>query len=290
MTPRPSIRIALMIAAALVAPACSKVETAVKGVAGAGQPFDKGALEAALDKSLGGPTTCVLLVDARNGSDVYRYGLNTACARPLPPCATFHIPSALIALDAGAATPTTMFKWDHTPQPAKAWEHDVDMTAAFKQSINWVFQQLAHKLGAGAYEAGLKTLDYGDHHVSGPIDAFWQGPEAGGTLGVSTRDQARFLQRLYAGKLAVKAQSAVFVTSNMVDEIRSGSTMSGRTGTCPSIADGSRQVGWWIGRVKGPKSDYVFAASIEGENALPGLEVQTRIKQSFARAGIWPAI
>ena len=49
----------------------------------------------------------------------------------------------------------------------------------------------------------------------------------------------------------------------MVDEIRGAYTMSGKGGSCPSLSDGSRQVGWWAGRLKGPGTDYVFAASVE---------------------------
>lgn len=290
MNRRLPFRVALMLAAALSMSACSKIESALKGVGGkpAAAPFDKARLDAAIDKSMGGPATCVLMLDARTGAEAYRYDYNGSCERELPPCSTFHIASTLIALDQGTATPTMQFKWDHTPQPAKAWERDVDLTTAFKQSIGWVFQQLARKTGAGAYDAQLKALGYGNHATAGPIDAFWQGPQAGGALGISTRGQARFLQRLYAGKLPVKPESAAFVTSNMVDEIRGGSTVSGRLGTCISISDGSRQVGWWIGRVQGPKSDYVFAASIEDQNALPGLEIQTRLKNAFAQGGVWP--
>lgn len=290
MSHRPTFRIALMLAATLSAAACSKIEGVVKGVAGraTSAPFDKARLDTAIDRSLGGPSTCVVMLDARTGSEAYRYGFSNVCERELPPCSTFHIPAALIALDQGAALPSTVFKWDRSPQPTRAWERDVDLTTAFKQSIGWVFQELARKTGAAAYEPQLKALGYGNHAATGPVDAFWQGPQAGGNLAISTRGQARFLQRLYAGRLPVKPQSAAFVTASMVDEIRDGSTVSGRIGTCPSTGDGSRQVGWWVGRMRGPKGDYVFAASIEGEDALPGLEVQTRLQSDLAQAGVWP--
>lgn len=290
MTRRLSTRLALVVAATLVASGCSKVEQAVKGVAGAPTPFDKAKLDAAIDKSMGGPSTCVVLLDAGSGAEAYRYGLNAACERELPPCSTFHIASTLIALDTGEATPASVFKWNHEPQPAKSWERDVDLTTAFKQSIDWVFQGLARQAGAATLAARLKALGYGNGVVTGPIDGFWQGARTGGGLAISTRAQARFLRRLYAGGLPVKPESAAFVTANMVDEIRGGSTISGRMGTCPTLADGSRQVGWYIGRITGPKSDYLFAASIEGANALPGLEVQTRLKYDLAQAGAWPAM
>ena len=92
------------------------------------------------------------------------------------------------------------------------------------------------------------------------------------------------------GLLPVKPESLAYVQSIMVDEIRGGVAMSGKTGSCATVADGSRQVGWWVGRLKGPKQDYVFAASVEtsSDNALPGREVEARVKSAFSKAGLWP--
>ena len=96
------------------------------------------------------------------------------------------------------------------------------------------------------------------------------------------------MHRLFSGKLPAKQEALAFVQDQMVDEIRGAYTMSGKAGSCSSLSDGSRQVGWWIGRLQGPKGDYVFAASVEGQESLPGLEVQTRLKSAFAQAGLWP--
>jgi beta-lactamase class D len=259
---------------------------------GAEAPFDKAKLEAAIDNSFGGVGTCVEILDTASGAEVYRYNTNGVCMRRLPPCSTFKIPNSLIALDAGVATPTTVFKWDRTPQYVSGWEKDADMTAAFKDSILWWYQRVARTVGKPAYEARLKAFHYGSEDPAGPIDAFWLGPAAGGGLGISTREEAQFLHRLYAGKLPVKASSLAFVKSIMVNEARGDVVMSGKTGSCATNSDGSRQVGWWVGRLAGPEDrpDYVFAASIETEtgDALPGREVQQRVKSAFVQAGLWP--
>lgn len=291
MTRRPRLLTILALAAAVAAAACSKIETAVRGAAHpAAGAFDKAKLDAAIDKSLGGPDTCVVLADTRSGSEAYRYGSNVACARTFPPCSTFDIPASLVALDSGAATVDGVVKWDGRPQALKSWQRDLSLKAAFKDSVPWFYQKLARDLGPSGYEKALAGLKYGDRVPATPIDQFWMGPQAGGQLGVSTHDQAAFLHRLYAGQLAARPASVAAVEALMVDEIRSGSTVSGKYATCASNSDGSRQVGWWIGRLQGPKADYVFAASIEGDNALPGLEVQTRLKDAFAKAGLWPAM
>lgn len=96
-------RLALMLAAALALPACSKVEQAVRSTQSrfAG-PIDKGRLDGLIDRSMGGPDTCVILADTKSGGEAYRYGDNGACLREVPPCSTFDIAIALTALETGA--------------------------------------------------------------------------------------------------------------------------------------------------------------------------------------------
>jgi beta-lactamase class D len=292
--PSKTLRTMMMLAAALALPACSRVEQAAKSVQSrlAG-PIDKDRLEKLIDHSMGGPNSCVVLVDTKSGSEAYRYG-DAACTRELPPCSTFDIPLALAALDFGGLTADSVVKWDGSPQPVRAWEHDADLRTAFKDGRQWFFQKIARDLGPVDLGKQLQDLNYGNKSTQGPADRFWMGPSQGGQLLISTRGQTAFLRRLYGGKLQsigprpVSPPAAQQVTAMMVDEIRSGSTISGKTGTCASNADGSRQVGWWIGRLQGPKGDYVFAASVEGQGSLPGLEVQTRLKSAFAGAGLWP--
>ena len=280
---------AALLAAALLA-GCSPT--------GAGHarvpPIDQDKLEAAIDQSMGGGETCVVVADAGSGRTLYQYGNAGVCMRPLPPCSTFKIANSLIGLDLGLVTPQTVFKWDGTPQPVKAWEGDADMAKAFKNSIVWWYQRLALSVGHDRYVERLKAFDYGDRDPAGPVQWFWLGPRHGGGLYISTRQQVGFLRRLYAGQLPVKPQSAAFVRQIMVDETRTDAkggryVMSGKTGSCSSVADGARSVGWWVGRLQTPQRDLLFAASVEAANAPPGTEVRERVKDIFADAGLWPA-
>ena len=253
--------------------------------------FDQARLEAGVDARFGGVGTCVIVADARSGRELYRYNTNGVCMNLLPPCETFDIPNALIGLDAGAITPQTVFRWDKSPQPIRAWERDADLAAAFKGQLGWWFQRLARQLGPAAYQAGLEHFDYGNKAPQGPIISFWQGPSQGGRLGLSTRQQAQFLHRLFGGDLPAQPQSRAVVTGLMADETRGGETLWDRFGGCGANSDGSEQVAWWIGRIAGPRHDYVFAASLltPSDTALPGRELQLRGKAVFAQAGLWPA-
>jgi beta-lactamase class D len=236
----------------------------------------------------------VAIADTKSGHILYQYGNAGVCMRGLPPCSTFKIANSLIGLDLGVVTPRTVFKWDGRPEPVKAWETDSDMAKAFKYSIVWWYQRVAAQVGHDRYVERLKAFDYGDHDPSGPVTEFWLGPKAGGGLLISTHQQINFLKRFYAGQLPVKPASAAYVRQIMVDETRNDAqgrpyVMSGKTGSCASIADGSRSVGWWVGRLQGPDRDLLFAASVEAADAPPGGELRQRIKDVFSDAGLWPA-
>ncbi len=270
-------------AAALILASCSPGKMpGAKGV-------DFAALNPIIDQGFGGQGTCVSIRDVKTGNEVYAYGSNAVCMRQLPPCSSFKIANALIGLDAGLITPSTIVVWDGKPQPVKAWETDADLAKAFKLSMVPWFQKLARSVGHDVYAKQLKALDYGSADPAGPVDQFWLGPQAGGGLTISTRQQSEFIARLYTGQLPVKASSVETVEQIMIDETRGTTTMSGKTGTCSSLADGSRSVGWWVGRLKSSNQDLAFAVSMEGASALPGRELQTRFKLALAKIGVWPA-
>jgi beta-lactamase class D len=254
-------------------------------------PFDADRLEGAIDAGFGGRGACVIIAETGSGREVYRYNSNAACMNPLPPCSSFNVANTLIGLDAGLITPTTVYKWDGSPQPVASWQKDTDLKTAFGDGVTWWFQRLAQAAGSQLYQQRLKAFDYGNKSAGGPLTSFWLGPASGGQLQISPREQAQFMHRLFAGRLDVKPASLAAVEQLMQDETRGDYVISGDGGDCPSLADGSQRISWWVGRLKGPKSDYVFAASLQQttDAALPAEEVKVRAKSAFAQAGLWPA-
>lgn len=59
-----------------------------------------------------------------------------------------------------------------------------------------------------------------------------------------------------------------------------------RGASCPSNDDGSRRVGWAEGRVKTKRGHWLYSAVMEGETALPGQEISSRLAQAFRAAGL----
>ena len=60
----------------------------------------------------------------------------------------------------------------------------------------------------------------------------------------------------------------------------------GRGASCASTADGSRTVGWAEGAIAGSKPPLLYSAVMEGQAALPGIEMNTRLAQVFSDTGL----
>jgi hypothetical protein len=65
-------------------------------------------------------------------------------------------------------------------------------------------------------------------------------------------------------------------------------TSGGRGASCPSVADGSRSVGWAEGAIAGSQPPLLYSAVMEGQAALPGIEMNTRLAQVFLNTGLTP--
>ncbi len=65
------------------------------------------------------------------------------------------------------------------------------------------------------------------------------------------------------------------------------STPGGRGASCPSSpSDATRMVGWAEGRVSSPTRDLIYSAMMEGDTALPGHEIGSRLEGAFRKAGL----
>ncbi|HLI65420.1 MAG TPA: penicillin-binding transpeptidase domain-containing protein [Caulobacteraceae bacterium] len=277
-------RLAAAVLIVLALGACARPKSAPVG--------NTDQLETDIDQHMGGEGACVILADAKTGVVLYQYNTDKVCKARLPPCATFNIVTALIGLDSGAITPKTVVKWDGSPQPVKAWETDADLAQAWKSGIGWWFQKLAADVRHDRYQAALNSFGYGDRDLAGPPNDFWDGPQAGGKLALSTHEQVDFLRKLFSGGLPVGPAATTAVDGLMQDETRTGKNgkyvMADSSGACASAPDGSTSVAWWVGRLTSPTRDIVFAATINGETAPPGQELQDTGKDVFADAGLWP--
>ncbi|MGA0604162.1 hypothetical protein ACO2Q3_25890 [Caulobacter sp. KR2-114] len=128
----------LGLALAPMLAACSKGGGASGGgiALGGGDKLPADALDAAIGRSIGDPTTCVLIARASDRKVVYRYGEGFNCVRGLPACDR---PGTLSAEQALAlATPTGRFKScnsDDAGDRSVGWAEGVAKSAHGRQLV-----------------------------------------------------------------------------------------------------------------------------------------------------------
>jgi len=166
-----------------------------------------------------------------------------ARARYLP-ASTFKIANALIALDAGTLRDQhEVFRWDGRPKMRRAWERDHALDSGMRESVVWMFQEIARRTGKSRMKEGVRRLGYGNEDIGGGVDLFW----LQGNLRISAMEQVDFLRRLREGRLETQARSARLVRNALVMERTPGYTLYAKTGT----TGGTRAaVAWWVGWIE----------------------------------------
>ncbi len=77
-------------------------------------------------------------------------------------------------------------------------------------------------------------------------------------------------------------------TLNAMRALALAATPGGRGASCASNAEASRGVSWAEGVVAGANPPLIYSAVMEGQAALPGIEMNTRLARAFAAAGVAP--
>jgi beta-lactamase class D len=160
------------------------------------------------------------------------------------PASTFKIPNALIALETGAiADEHQVFRWDRKPKLRQAWERDQTLGTGMRDSVVWMFQDVARRIGKPAMREWLERLEYGNADIAGGIDLFW----LQGALRVSAYEQVDFLHRLAEGRLPASQRAQRLVRSALEIERTREYTLYAKTGTTGHARD---PVAWWVGWVE----------------------------------------
>lgn len=215
---------------------------------------------------------CVVVSD--NGGPSQRWNGSAAdCATRLSPASTYKIPHALIGLETGAITETTVEKWDgvkHPDQPK--WNLDHTVFSAMKPSVLWFFQRIAPGIGADRAHEWLQRFAYGNADTSGPITLYW----VNGRLRISPDEQLAFLTRFYDGTLPVKRiyvdrlKDAMLQAPGTVENARgvhaldaswrNGITLNSKTGA--TTLESRESVSWLVGQLTVDDRKLVFASAV----------------------------
>ena len=160
------------------------------------------------------------------------------------PASTFEIPSALAALEVGSiADENEVFRWDGKPRIRAAWERDHTLASGMRESVVWMFQEVARRTGRERMREWIDRLGYGNRDIRGGIDLFW----LQGALRVSAREQVDFLRRLAEGALPATQRSQRLVREALVVERTRAHTLYAKSGSSGATRNA---VWWWVGWIE----------------------------------------
>src|SRR5689334_8468723 len=243
--------------------------------------------------------SCVVISD--NGSTPQRWnGTAADCATRLSPASTYKIPHALIGLETGVITTSTVEKWDGVKHPEQPkWNLDHTVLSAMKPSVLWFFQRMAPKIGASRAHEWLQKFSYGNADTSGEITQYW----INGTLRISPDEQLAFLQKFYAGTLPIsktyvdQLKGAMEQAPGTVENARgvvkldaawpAGASLNSKTGAT-TIASGE-SVSWLVGRLTVDQRQFVFASAVwRAKDGVDGLDGARAAIAKFVERKILP--
>ena len=200
------------------------------------------------------------------------------------PASTFKIANGLIGLEVGSiADENEVFEWDGKPKVRASWERDHTLDTGMRDSVVWMFQEVARRTGRERMKEWMERLQYGNQDIRGGIDIFW----LQGALRISAKEQVDFLRKLAEGSLPATQRAQRLVRDALVIEKTREYALYAKTGTSGSKRN---DVMWWVGWVerKG-RTVAVFAMNL---SPAPTTKFDDRFeigRAILAEAGVIPA-
>lgn len=216
----------------------------------------------------------IVVADERTGSNATGIHNLTRSKKRYSPASTFKIPHSLFALETKVVRDEfQIFPWDGTVRNHAPWNHDHNLRSAIRNSVVWVFQQIARDIGEEKEGQYLRKIGYGNADASGGIDEFW----LDGKLKISAQEQIAFLRRLYQNKLPFQIEHQRLVKDIMIVEAGRDWRLRAKTGW-----DG--KIGWWVGWIEWPTGPVFFALNIDTPKRLADLPKREAITRAILRS------
>ncbi|MBN8542512.1 MAG: peptidoglycan DD-metalloendopeptidase family protein [Deltaproteobacteria bacterium] len=214
---------------------------------------------------------CFIMKQLSTGRIVKSYNSNR-CAQRFSPNSTFKIPAALMAFENGIfETADQLIKWDGKKYSRKEENQDQTPFSWMDQSVVWPTQVIMRKMIDKKRRKYLDEFKYGNQDFSGGVTTAW----LDSSLKISADEQIAFLTRFWQETLPL-SKSTFENTKKIlfIKKLNSTAELYGKTGTSCAIEGCEvkigRRRGWFVGIVKTPADNYVFAANAEDLKPRPG--------------------
>ena len=239
--------------------------------------------------------TCLVVAEGRGAPQRWA-GFRADCDTQLSPASTYKIPHALIGLETGVITTTTMEKWDGVKRPDQPkWNLDHTVLSSMKPSVLWFFQRMAPRIGAARAREWLERFQYGNADTSGAIERYW----VNGTLRVSPNEQLAFLRKFYDGELPVSKEHVDAVIGAMAQapgtvenargvhkldaQWKDGIALNSKTGASTTAKE---SVSWLVGQLTVGERRIVFASAVWNPKGVETLDATRLAIRTFVTRGI----
>ena len=202
---------------------------------------------------------CFTMMDNSNGSiTVYNMAMDTT---RYTPASTFKIVNSLIGLETGRILDENMvIKWDGVARSNAAWNKDLTMKEAFKESAVPYYQEVARRIGRDTMKNYIDSLSYGNGNISGPIDSFWLNNK----LKISPDEQIGLMKRLYFDQLPFRKSVQQTVRDVMLMEDNTAYKLSYKTGW--GFDETNNAIGWAVGWIEENRHVYFFATILKSKD------------------------
>lgn len=199
------------------------------------------------------------IVYSDNNYDIYNKKLVDKQASP---CSTFKIISTIMGLDKGVIdSKNSKLGYDGQKYAIEAWNADVTLEEAFKESCLWYFEKIVSKLEKQYVEKTLDTLEYGNQDISvwnkDGHNGFW----LGSSLKISPREQVITLKKIMEGETSFSAKDVELLKEIMLITSNEQYSIYGKTGTETNGVNG-----WFVGFMETKEKTYYFAFRLDETN------------------------
>ncbi|MGF6845243.1 beta-lactamase class D [Chitinophaga sp. W3I9] len=186
------------------------------------------------------------------------YNLDRAKKR-FQPASTFKIFNSLVGLHTGVIKDTSMvIRWDSVTRQFPAWNQDLTMAQAFKQSAVPYFQEVARRIGQPTMQLWLDSIKYGNMKIS-RLDTFW----LDNSLLISPDEELGFVKKLYFDQLPFAKTTMKTVREVMLMEKTPKYELSYKTGWDYNDV---KKLGWVVGWIEENRHPTFFVLNIETED------------------------
>ncbi|KIC46206.1 penicillin-binding transpeptidase domain-containing protein [Tateyamaria sp. ANG-S1] len=175
------------------------------------------------------------------------------------PASSSKIPHTLIALETGVAAPDTVFAWDGKHRSFDGWNRDHSLSSAFPNSVVWVYQEIARRVGLAGMTEWLGRFGYGtaETGTEDTLTTYW----LDGTLQISATEQIAFLERLAERDLPLSDSTYAAADAIMQSDAGDGWTLHSKTGW--NFNRAAMDIGWYVGWVRCDAETFVFALNMD---------------------------